>query len=193
MDQLNKEFWTQRYLDQNIGWDIGQVSTPLKEYIDQLENKDIKILIPGAGYAHEAAYLIAQGFTHVDVIDLARPALDRVQESIGPSPHLHLIEGDFFGHQGQYDLILEQTFFCALDPNLREDYLIKMNTLLKDGGKLVGVLFNRVFDRQGPPFGGEMKAYRPMFSKYFRSLYMEACYNSIVPRQGSECFFIAMK
>lgn len=193
MEKLSKEFWTQRYLEQNIGWDIGDVSTPLKEYIDQLTNKTLKILIPGAGYAHEALYLMEQGFTDVSIIDLAKPALDRVGERLGPSPHLHLIEGNFFELEGQYDLILEQTFFCALDPSLREAYVQKMRSLLNEGGKIVGVLFNRGFDRVGPPFGGKMTDYRRLFTSYFNVVKMEECYNSIPPRTSSECFFIAKK
>jgi hypothetical protein len=42
-------YWEERYLKNEIGWDIGAVSTPLKEYIDQLTNKACRILIPGAG------------------------------------------------------------------------------------------------------------------------------------------------
>jgi SAM-dependent methyltransferase len=193
MVNLSKEFWTQRYLEQNTGWDIGHVSTPLKEYIDQIRDRSLKILIPGAGYAHEAAYLIEQGFTNVSIIDLARPALNRVAERIGASPYLHLIEGDFFEHEGQYDLILEQTFFCALDPSLREAYVQKMHSLLKEGGKLVGVLFNTIFERTGPPFGGKMADYQRLFSTCFTIAAMEECYNSIPSRSGSECFFIAKK
>ena len=43
---MNKEYWEQRYTNQETGWDIGSSSTPLKEYIEQLENKNLKILIP---------------------------------------------------------------------------------------------------------------------------------------------------
>jgi len=45
----NNQYWSQRYLNKNIGWDIGYPSTPLKTYFDQLEDTSIEILIPGAG------------------------------------------------------------------------------------------------------------------------------------------------
>ena len=60
---FSNEFWTQRYEQNQTGWDIGEISRPLKEYIDQLEDKNLKILIPGAGNAYEAEYLFKQGFT----------------------------------------------------------------------------------------------------------------------------------
>jgi len=55
-------YWENRYQNQQTGWDIGEISSPLKAYIDQLEDKSIKILIPGAGNAYEAEYLFLNGF-----------------------------------------------------------------------------------------------------------------------------------
>ena len=46
--ELNKQFWNQRYLDSNTGWDVGYITTPIKEYIDQIQNKEIKVLVPGS-------------------------------------------------------------------------------------------------------------------------------------------------
>ena len=90
-------------------------------------------------------------------------------------------------HQGKYDLIIEQTFFCALDPLHRSAYAIKMNELLSKSGKLVGLLFDRSFV-SGPPFGGSEEEFRKLFSQHFRLKTMERCYNSIEPRKGSELF-----
>ena len=42
-------YWEERYQKQDTGWDIGTISTPLKEYIDQLTDKKCRILLPGAG------------------------------------------------------------------------------------------------------------------------------------------------
>ena len=44
---LGAKYWDSRYVSDEIGWDIGYPSTPLKEYIDTIENKNLKILIPG--------------------------------------------------------------------------------------------------------------------------------------------------
>ena len=48
---LNKDFWNNKYINSKTGWDVGEITKPLKEYFDQLENKKVKILIPGCGNA----------------------------------------------------------------------------------------------------------------------------------------------
>ena len=186
--KLNKDLWNERYLKQDIGWDIGYISTPLKEYFDQLENKNIKILIPGCGNAYEAEYLHQLGFNNVFLIDWAQKALDDFIKRTPEFPIEQVICGDFFKHQGQYDLIIEQTFFCAITPDLREDYVIQMKKLLAENGKLIGLLFNDKLYSNRPPFGGKKSDYLPLFSKHFKQAQMVKAYNSIPARQGRELF-----
>lgn len=184
---LDKEYWENRYREQQTGWDAGSITTPLKEYFDQLENKELEILIPGGGSGHEASYLHKQGFTNVHLLDVAEQPLKNFKKNHPDFPDEHLHQEDFFEHSGQYDLIVEQTFFCALNPVMREDYVKKMKTLLKPGGKLVGVLFNCEMN-EGPPFGGSAGEYAALFKKHFREVSIEPCYNSIPPRAGNEVF-----
>jgi len=73
--------WEKRYQDNETGWDIGSVSRPLQEYFDQLTNKDLRILIPGCGNAHEAAYLHENGFSNVFLVDLASTPLNKFAEN----------------------------------------------------------------------------------------------------------------
>ena len=40
---MDKEFWEDRWANNNTGWDMGQVSPPLKEYIDQLDDKELRV------------------------------------------------------------------------------------------------------------------------------------------------------
>ncbi|SHJ32657.1 Thiopurine S-methyltransferase (TPMT) [Arenibacter nanhaiticus] len=191
MKNLNKEFWEDRYINQDTGWDIGHISTPLKSYIDQLRDKTIKILIPGAGNGYEAVYLAEQGFCNITVIDIAKPPLEQLRGRLTKTDRATLIEGDFFDLElSDFDLILEQTFFCALDPSLRPAYARKMKQLLKPKGKLAGLLFNFPLTESGPPFGGDQKEYKMLFSKDFTIKILENAYNSIKPRAGKELFFI---
>ena len=189
---LDHEFWNSRYVSGQTGWDIGQVSTPLKAYFDQLENKNISILIPGAGNAYEAEYLHGLGFTDVTVLDIAPAVIQAFKMRIPEFPGDKLVLGDFFKHDGQYDLIVEQTFFCALEPSLRPKYVLKMKALLKPQGKLAGVLFGIPLNQDQPPFGGNEAEYRQLFSNSLGLKLMERCYNSIPPRAGNELFFIAV-
>jgi len=191
--KLDQEFWSQKYQTNQLGWDIGEVSPPIKAYIDQLIDKDVSILIPGAGNAYEAAYLYEQGFKNVTVLDIAEEPLVNLKERAPAFPEQQMLQEDFFIHDGQYNLIFEQTFFCALDPSLRVDYIDKMKSLLKPGGKLVGLLFDFRLDSVGPPFGGSEDAYTIDFKKRFRLKTLAPCYNSIKPRLGKELFIIFEK
>ena len=189
--QLDADYWNNRYLGGQTGWDIGYASTPLKTYIDQLADKSLRILVPGCGNAYEVKYLLEQGFENVTVIDIA-PALTAALEKelqVYLGTKLRVITGDFFSLTGHFDLVLEQTFFCALDPALRKAYVQKMHMLLQPEGKLAGVLFNRHFEG-GPPFGGGLAEYQILFATYFDIKKMEPCYNSIDSRNSSELFII---
>lgn len=194
MMNLNKDYWDEKYAQNTTGWDIGYVSTPLRAYIDQLQNKDSKILIPGAGNGHEVEYLFNKGFTNIHVIDIALQPLKNLKSRIASFPEENLIHMDFFDLKtSDFDLILEQTFFCALDPSLRNAYAAKMHELLAPNGKIVGLLFDCTFKKDGPPFGGSEAEYRGIFSRDYKIKVLERAYNSIKPREGNELFFIFEK
>jgi SAM-dependent methyltransferase len=185
---LDQDFWNSKYEKGETGWDLGMVSPPLRAYIDQLSDKHISILIPGCGNSYEAEYLLQHGFTDITLIDIAPLLVKKLNEQFKDNRHVKVLLGDFFEHEGQYDLILEQTFFCALNPSLRKNYVAKMKSLLAPGGKLVGVLFDKEFDFEGPPFGGCKCEYESLFKADFFFKTFEPCYNSAAPRQGSELF-----
>ena len=189
MPTLDANYWDERYKNKETGWDIGSVSDPLKEYIDQLNDKNIRILIPGGGNSYEALYLIEKGFTDVTVVDISKEVCDKLISSNAQAIEkgLKVVNANFFEFTGPFDLILEQTFFCALDPSLRQDYALKMKTLLAPKGKLVGVLFNTDFPG-GPPFGGHQSEYQALFIRFFMFVEIAPCYNSIKPRMGREVF-----
>ncbi len=193
MEELNKQYWETRYQTKETGWDIGFASGPLSAYIGQLERKELKILIPGCGNSYEAELLYSLGFNDVHLLDITQLPLQNFAERNPDFPVDQLHCEDFFQHKGTYDLILEQTFFCALDPKLRTSYATKMNELLNENGKIAGVLFNCTFEKQGPPFGGSVPEYENYFQKYFTTVKMEPCYNSIAPRAGNELFILLQK
>ena len=184
---LNAQYWETQYQNKSIGWDLGGISPALKIYIDNLKNKSSAVLIPGCGNTYEAEYLIEQGFTNITVIDIAPTLVLNLREKFNSNSNIAIILGDFFEHQGHYDIIIEQTFFCALEPALRQDYARKMNELLTTDGILFGLLFNRQFDI-GPPFGGSQEEYRSIFQNEFNILQLELCLNSAAPRANTELF-----
>lgn len=193
MKALDKSFWQSRWENAETGWDIGYPSTPLVEYFDKLDNKDIKILIPGCGNAYEGEYLIKKGFKNTFLIDIAPLAFESLKKRFPDFPDENLILGDFFEHEETYDLIVEQTFFCAINPNLRKAYAEKIHSLLKKKGKLMGVLFNDPLFEDHPPFGGNKAEYLGYFEDLFTIRHFAAAKNSIKPRANRELFIELVK
>lgn len=189
---FDKNYWENRYHANEIGWDVGTITTPLKEYIDQIKDKNLKILIPGGGNSYEFEYLIQNNFTNVFVLDIVEAPLLNIKERTSCGNE-QLILDDFFNHNQSYDLILEQTFFCALHPDLREKYAAKMHQLLNVNGKLAGLFFDFPLTEDGPPFGGSTDEYTKLFKENFEIKTMQRAHNSIKPRAGRELFVILQK
>jgi len=188
-----KTNWQDRYVNQQTGWDIGEVSQPLKTYFDQLTDKSMRILIPGGGNGYEAAYLHSHGFEYVYLLDIALYPLERFEAKHPDFPKEHLIHQDFFKHKGQYDLIVEQTFFCAILPKHRQDYAVHAHSLLKKKGKLMGLLWSVALNEDHPPYGGSKEEYHRYFDNLFDYIHFDNCFNSIAPRLGRELFLLAGK
>ena len=191
--KLTEEYWNNCYQTNDIRWDLGKISTPIEAYISQLNNKELYILIPGGGNSHEAEYLLNNGFKNVFVVDISPFAISNIKERVPKFPINHLFNKDFFKLNGAFDLIIEQTFFCAIDRDLRPAYAKKMAELLNSGGKLVGLLFDAPLYEDHPPYGGNTKEYIGYFEPYFDIEIMEPCYNSIEPRSGRETWVKMIK
>ena len=193
----DENYWSGRYQTDDTGWDIGNASRPIIDYLDQLEDKQLRILIPGAGNAHEAEYAHRQGFTNVHILDISAAPLAAIRKRVQDFPAEHIHEGDFFAHQGQYDLVLEQTFFCSFPPSKinRQVYARRMHELLVPGGKLVGLWFDipLIRDTEKRPYGGDREEYLSYFEPYFDVLTLATAHNSIKPRAGRELFGIFQK
>ena len=186
-------YWQARYTTSGrAGWDAGRITPPLQAYFDQLAvGPQPHILIPGAGRAYEAEYLHRAGFRHVVVADLVTEPLAELAARVSDFPKENLWQIDFFalGADNQFDLLVEQTFFCALPPSLRPAYAQQCARLLRPGGKLVGLLFDTAFaGATEPPFGGTREEYATYFRPYFEFVHFETSHNSLRARAGRELF-----
>ena len=187
-EKPDKNIWNHLYKSGTTGWDIGYIAPPIKSYFDQVEDKSLQILIPGAGNAYDVEYLFRKGFKNTFILDFAEKAIQNFKTRVPEFPREQIIFNDFFQHKGQYDIIVELTFLSSLHPKLRTEYIVKISELLKPGGKLIGLLFNHHFNNSFPPFGGSYEEYSALFQKKFTINTMEIAHNSIQPRQGRELF-----
>ncbi|MGQ3014591.1 MAG: methyltransferase domain-containing protein [Flavobacteriales bacterium] len=185
---LDKSFWNDRYRLGETGWDTGSASPAITEFVKEYIPKQARILIPGAGNAWEAEALFRAGYSNITVLDISEEPLQNLQERVPDFPAEKLVCGDFFEHRGVYDLVLEQTFFCALEPRLRGEYARKMHELLAENGMLAGLWFGVEFEKEGPPFGGSLPEYQRCFEPWFHCEEAVICQKSIKPRAGRELF-----
>lgn len=183
---LDAEYWNNRYLDKSHRWDIGFPSPAITNYFDKIQDKNVSILIPGCGSAYEGEYLIKNGFTNVTLLDVSEESQKRFLKRVPDFENFFI--GDFFKLDTKFDYIIEQTFFCALNPVLRKEYVTKMSELLVNNGKLVGLMFNAELYSDHPPFGGFKEEYLELFKTKFKHIKMDMTTESIEERLGRELF-----
>jgi len=113
-NQLNQSFWNNRLENQQTGWDIDMASPAITNYMLQYPNKNAAILIPGCGNAHEAEWLLQNGFTNITLIDIAPKAAELLQKRYAKYPKVKVILGDFLTIRNNTILLLSKPFFVRL-------------------------------------------------------------------------------
>lgn len=191
-DELTPAYWAERYRARETGWDIGAANPELVGVFATYVPASATVLIPGAGRGYEAEALWRRGYERVYVCDWAEEAFVTLRRSRYLPDDDRLLVGDFFELSGEYDAILEQTFFCAIDPSARDRYVAKCAELLSPGGRWIGLLFDREFS-SGPPFGGSAAEYRERFSRHFDIELLGRFGGSISPRAGNELLGVMTK
>ena len=117
-------------------------------------------------------FLASLGFD-VFAVDFSKEATNNLlKKSKKKGLSLNIIQEDFFKlskFYSTFDILLEYTFFCAILPSKRCDYIKEVHKLLKENGEYVGFLLpiNKDINESGPPFGINMNDTMNKFSKYF--------------------------
>lgn len=191
---LDKSFWDQRWQNEQTGWDLGAPAPALIQFFDHHQlPKNTRILIPGCGNAWEAGALADRGYKNITLCDISPTLCAKLQDRYADNPEIHIICADFFSLSGPFDLVIEQTFFCALQPDLRNDYAKQMAAIIKPGGLLAGLWFSVEFPFDGPPFGGNPHDYIRLLENEFEIIEAGPSYDSVKPRQGNEWFIVASR
>lgn len=155
--EVDPAFWAARYAAGETGWDKGEPSPGLVDFL--VENEALApgtVLVPGCGYGHDARALAAAGF-EVTAIDVVPAAIERARALAREQrARVQFETADFFSLsaalRGPYDWLFEHTFFCAIDPERRDAYVRIVADLVRPGGHLLGVFYH-IQPETGPPFG----------------------------------------
>lgn len=191
-DPSKQSFWNERWETKQTGWDIGYASPAIAEYFSKFSDKEAAILIPGCGNAYEAEFLLNEGFKNITLVDIAPKAVEILRNKFAGNSNVRILCVDFFTIGEKFDILIEQTFFCAIPPGKRKAYVQKAADVLNSEGKIVGLLFDTMFEKEGPPFGGSRIEYEQFFNPLFNVM-MIPCERSITPRAGTELFIELQK
>lgn len=180
-------FWDPLFAAGAGGWELGRAAPPLQTWFLEHSPKDMDALVPGCGRGHEARLLAALG-ARVTAIDLAPTAIAQAQARTGPELAIEFAVRDLFSYVGQppaFDLVVEHTCFCAIEPKRREDYVDAVADALRPGGRLVG-LFYAHGRPGGPPFTTDRDELARRFSRRFEVEELEVARGSVLVRHGQE-------
>lgn len=155
----SSDYWDGRFASGDTPWELSRPSTVLCEALDLLWQligsfEGLRTLSPGCGTGSDALELVERGLD-VLAVDWSRFATTELKKRYQDMyrcnalvrGQLEVLEGDFFrlplesGLINSFDLVCEHTFFCAIDPARRGEYVEVLAELLKSGGYLVGNFF----------------------------------------------------
>ncbi|MBC8286072.1 MAG: methyltransferase domain-containing protein [Nitrospinae bacterium] len=194
--EYSQEDWQGHYESNDLGWDLGQVAPPFVKLWQEKKLPSGKVLVPGCGRGHEVVFLSENGF-EVTAIDFSKGAVTYLENALKVrSLSGRVLHQDFFGlddsHDGIYDLVLEQTFFCAISPRLRQDYVLNVARILRPGGTLVG-LFYHTDKEGGPPYNTTREDIETHFLEKFEIQQLDKTSLSAEQRKDKEWLGIFQK
>lgn len=191
----DSQFWTDIYNEGNPGWDLGEPAAAFKDMIQRVKLPKCRILVLGCGAGHDAA-LFAQAGHVVTAVDFSKGAIDQAKKMYGHLDNITFLQQDIFmlPHEwnGTFDVIIEHTCFCAIDPRRRKEMVKLWRRLLHEEGQLMGVFF-AMLKRAGPPYGSSEWEIRELLKDSFQFLFWGRWRKSISRREGRELFILAKK
>lgn len=195
-EEYSQQDWQEHYDANDLGWDLGKVSPPFVKLWQEGKLPIGKALVPGCGRGHEVVFLAENGFD-VTGIDYSTGAITYLNNALKErSLKGEVLCQDFFNldesHNSAYDLVLEQTFFCAIPPRQRADYALNVSRILKPGGVLIG-LFYHAGQPGGPPHNTTREDIEIHFSKHFEIQELNKTSLSAEQRKDKEWLAILRK
>ncbi len=142
-DPSDAKFWEQLYGAGGDGWELGRAAPPFERWFKNRRPRG-RALVVGCGRGHEARLLARLG-AQVTAIDFAAPAIEAARalaEREGLAIDFRRMDlFDLPSSTEKWDLIVEHTCFCAIDPARRAEYARAAWSALAPGGELVGLFY----------------------------------------------------
>lgn len=197
--------WEHLYRHGGDGWEMGRPTPPLERYLTaQPLLAGQRALVVGCGRGHEAIVLGQASAPGAQVvgIDIAPSAVQLATaqaEALGLSQSVQFRLEDLFtwtrqdpSQVGAFDLVVEHNCFCAIEPSQREAYVEAVRTLLRPGGRLVGLFYPHDYPG-GPPYGSTVQEIHARLSPFFAITHEEVPTDSVLTRAGLELLLVATR
>lgn len=185
--------WKDAWDEGRTPWDAG-ASPPVLEKLRRAgELPEGRVLVPGCGAGYDVLTL-AGPERHVVGLDLAPGAVEacearRVEQGF-PAEHAQFREGNFFQFEPDepFDLVVDYTFLCAIEPDRRVEWARKMAEVIVEGGELLTVIFP-VVDKpadEGPPYPLSPELVWQLLKDNFEQITLRPIVESNPGREGKE-------
>ena len=169
--------WEQRYRTGDTPWEKGGPSPPLLEWIAHRGPLRGNILVPGCGSGHDVrAIAAASQSAQVVGMDIAPSALHQARQFSIAGHETYQLANLFDLPAvliGRFEWVFEHTCFCAIDPQLRPDYVSAIMHALLPKGFLLAIFYLNPWDpgeapeEGGPPFGVTREELDQLFAAHF--------------------------
>jgi len=211
-DDLNTPgYWDDAYREERDGWDMGSPTPVFADLIDRhgmdfspLGTEDFarlgqtpKVLIPCSGRGYDALLFAEHGWK-VTAVDFAVEPMNWLRtESERAKLDVEILQEDMFtlgrSHPEYYDLLVEYTCVCAIDPERREEFVQFSSDVLRPGGVVMALLFPVDGRPGGPPFSIDVEDFKRQMSTAFDCVHESTPETSVKPRLGRERLLVWKK
>jgi SAM-dependent methyltransferase len=191
------DFWEGLYASGGDGWELGQPSPPLVDFVESTPPPRGRVAVLGCGRGHDARFLAARGYdvTGYDFSPAALTAARALARREGVEVAFE--QRDIFTLWQEaaqaFDGVWEYTCFCAIDPARRPEYLRTVAAIVRPGGWFLGCFFPLRAVSPGPPFAVSRAEVRRRFGPRFRIERAQPPLRSARGRQGREWLVYARR
>ncbi len=184
--------WQAAWEEGRTPWDAGRSAPTLVELVAGGTLPAGRALVPGCGSGYDVLTLASaeRSVLGIDLSPLAAARFEALRAERGVDGARARVEvADFFAADlGRFDLVWDCTFLCALPPDLRGAWAVRMNELLADDGELVTLIFpvtDGPADR-GPPYPQHPDRVRALLGDGWTATTLERVERSNPGREGRE-------